>query len=182
MFTTRTGTIITLIVGGVSGGLLFSKNFTIRKGEWFFSTHDDEHSFRRLEESYETRVKYLKETSTRSLQYLKSSETTKMTREQIIRTTIGSYLTPTSHDNLFGKDIVLFNGYDNPTIISREDFNDIQNNWKRVLAIAGIRTCVDKYVIDQVHSGFESKIVEDACTECLNSETLTIFLNTFPEK
>lgn len=73
----RAGTIMTFTVGAILGGLIFSKNFTMRKGEWSFSTTDNEHSFRRLEENYKTRVNHLKTKSVDDLKQFKSSRTTR---------------------------------------------------------------------------------------------------------
>jgi hypothetical protein len=79
------------------------------------------------------------------------------------------YLTPTSHDKLFSKDIVIFNGKVKPTILVREEFDAIKDNWSRLLSTANVKRCVDNHRIGEDFSPYDEAVSKKACTDCLKS-------------
>jgi hypothetical protein len=96
-----------------------------------------------LKEAYKDRTKHLLESSRKSLEKFESNDTTMEAKKGLVEAAIDFYRSPTSHDKLFSKDIVIFNGKGKPTILTREDFNEIRDNWTRLLSIANAKTCVD---------------------------------------
>ena len=58
--TPASGHIALFFTGAVVGGVLFSRNFTIQKGDFLFSTHEDKVSLTKLRDTYALRVKNLK--------------------------------------------------------------------------------------------------------------------------
>lgn len=103
-----------------------SRNFTVQKGDFKFSTDDDAHSLARLEKQYESRVAHLKgKHSSDLLRKYESSDTTDEAKQAVVEKVVDCYLAPAPHDKLFGKDIVFFNGKGKPTVLQRADFDEV---------------------------------------------------------
>jgi len=160
----RAGAISSFLLGSATGGLLMSKNFTLQKGDFLFSTKNDDHALQLMRESYKDRVKHLLDRSKRSLESFESDSTTVAAKKELVETIIDFYLTPTSHDKLFSKDVVIFNGKGKPTIMVREDFDEIRDNWIRLLSTANVKKCIDDHRIGEDFSG---KVATNACNACL---------------
>ncbi len=165
----RIGTIASFTLGTATGGILMSKNFTVQKGDFLFSTKDDDHALQLMKESYHTRTFHLKQKANSQLDKFESAETTPEAKRDIIESVIDYYLTPTSHDKLFSKDIVIFNRKGKPTILVREEFDEIKDQWARVLSTAGVKKCVDNHRVGEEHSPYDEKVHKKACHDCLNA-------------
>jgi hypothetical protein len=70
----RIGTIPTFLVGWVGGGLLLSRDCTIRMDGIFFSTKDDDQVFELMRQSYSDREKQLLEKSEKNLEIFRSGK------------------------------------------------------------------------------------------------------------
>ncbi len=169
----RVGAIATFILGSATGGLLMSNNFTLQKGDFLFSTKNDDHALQLLRESYKSRVRHLTVKSKRNLENFESDRTTPEARKDLVATTIDFYLTPTSHDKLFSKDIVIFNGKDKPTIMVRKDFDEIKDNWSRLLATANVKKCVDGHRVGEDFSPYDANVALKACNYCMKSFSMS---------
>lgn len=132
-------------MGCVGGGILPSTNFTVQKGDFIFSTQNDIHAMQLLKDGYKERAKLLREKSIENLKAFESNNITDEAKRQLVEYTIDLYLTPTSRDNIFSRDVVIFNGEERPTILVREDFNEIKDNWARLLSLAQVKRCVDNH-------------------------------------
>eukprot|EP01036_Dinobryon_divergens_P034575 gene34575-44692_t len=89
-----------------------------------------------MKQSYKDRTKHLLDSSKRNLEKFESDGITGEAKKEIVETTIDYYLTATSHDNLFSKDIVIFNEKGKPIILIREDYDEMKDNWSRLIAAA----------------------------------------------
>lgn len=120
---------IVLAVGSFSlGGLLMSRNFSVQKGEYKFSSEDDAHSLARLEKHYESRAAHLK--GPRSLGLLRqyeSGDTRDERKRAIVNEVVDLYLGPTFYDRLFGHDIVIVNDKGKPTLMRRAGFDEVSD-------------------------------------------------------
>jgi hypothetical protein len=158
------------VIGGglmfAVGGLVMSRNFTVQRGDFRFSTDDDTHSMARLQKQYSDRVKHMKAHSGRALQDLESDYLTPAAKRSTTKEVIDRYLSPTSHDKLYGSDIVIYNGKGKPTILVRDDWDEIANNWRRALVIAGVKDCVDTHRIGSEYSAHHYPAVTDAWKCC----------------
>ena len=163
----RVGAIAAFLLGSTTGGLLMSKNFTLQKGDFSFSTNTDEHALQLMKQSYKDRTKHLLDKSKRNLMSYESDSTTFDAKTDIVETTIDYYLTPTSHDKLFSKDIVIFNGKGKPTILIREDFDEIKDNWSRLLSAANVKKCVDNHRKGEDFFPYDKAVSEKACKDCM---------------
>jgi len=172
----RIGAIASFTLGIATGGMLMSRNFTIQKGDFLFSTKNDEHALQLMKESYNTRVKHMLEKSKHQLATFESEDTTAEARREIVESVIDYYLIPTSHDKLFSKDIVIFNGKGKTTILVREDFDIVKDNWSRVLSTANVKKCIDSHRIGEDYSPYDKDVHKRACSDCL--KTLDEYLNT----
>lgn len=168
----RIGAIATFSMGCIGGGLLMSKNFTVQKGDFLFSTKNDDHALQLLKEGYKDRTKHLRQKSIDNLQKFESDSTTAEAKAELVETTIDFYLTPTSHDKIFSRDVVIFNGKGKPTILVREDFDEIKDNWVRLLSTAAVKKCVDNHRIGEDYSPYDAKVSRGACEDCI-----TLFKN-----
>lgn len=70
----RIGTIATFMLGSFTGGLFMSKDFTVQKGDFLFSTMNDDHAFELMKDSYSERVKHLLNKSRRNLENFESGQ------------------------------------------------------------------------------------------------------------
>jgi hypothetical protein len=186
------GHIALFFSGAVVGGVLFSRNFTIQKGDFLFSTHEDKVCLSKLQDTYALRVKNLKvwsfycicncaplpvlslqperlqDKSAASLKEFNGSSDPARKRA-ILTKVVSHYLSPTSQDRIFGADLVIYNGKGKPTIMQRDEFDrDIAENWKKVLVSAGVKDCVDTFRIGTPDSAYHEPSVRQAlqlCTE-----------------
>ena len=163
----KIGTIAVFAIGSCTGGLLMSKNFTVQKGDFQFSTQDNRHALELLRSNYKDRVNHLKIKSSGFLKDFEDDKLTEDSKRDIVKKTIDYYLTPTSHDKLFSTDVVLFNGKGKPTIVFRTDFDDIKDNWSKVLSLAGVKKCVDEHRIGEDYSLYQRETAESACKACM---------------
>lgn len=163
----RIGTITSFFMGSILGAFVFSKSFTIKKGEMSFSTNGNHHALALLEDHYKTRVKHLKEKAKTYHDQYENLSTTPEAKQEVLKNVISHYLVPTSHDHLFGKDVVLFNGKGKPTILVREDFDEINDNFKRVLSISKTFACVEDFKIGNDFSAWDEQTFLSACKKCL---------------
>ncbi len=160
------GAVSLFSVGAILGALLFSKDFTVKKGDFTFSTDGNTHAMARLEYDYKLRVEHLRVKAKNYHDQFDSQATTPEAKKEIVKEVVSYYLVPTSHDHLFGHDIVLFNGKGKPTILKRRDFDEIQDHWARVLASAGIKNCIDTFRIDTEFSAWDESVYRKAYSEC----------------
>lgn len=149
------------------GGLLMSRNFTIQRGDFRFSTDDDAHSLARLQQHYADRVRHMRENSATALEQLESGALTDSAKVTITKEVVGCYMSPTSHDELYGKDIVIYNGKGKPTILLREEWDDVASNWRRALVIAGMKDCVDTHRLETEYSAHHAPAATDAWKCCM---------------
>lgn len=56
--------------------------------------------------------------------------------------------------------------------MSRIDFEDIRENWRRLLDIAGIRVCVDNYRVGEDSTGYNHLSEASACKNYLTADRL----------
>jgi hypothetical protein len=72
----RIGTIASFSLGLTTGGILMSKNFTVQKGDFKFSTNNDDHALQLMKDSYQSQAKHLLEKSKQYLENFESQDTT----------------------------------------------------------------------------------------------------------
>ena len=107
-------------------------------------------------------VKHLKEKSAE--QYQSTESVTEKMR--LATKTASFYLSPTSHDKIFGRDVVLFDGKGKPTILDRKDFDEVRDNWQKLLLAAGAEHCLDNFIIGNDFSAYDEERVKKACEAC----------------
>lgn len=164
----RIGAVATFSLGTITGGMFMSKTFILQKGDFVFSTRNDDHALQLMQETYSGRVHHLVEMSKQQLEKLEAQDTTPDAKRKIVESVIDFYLTPTYHDKLFSRDIVIFNGKGKPIIILRNEFDRIKDNWSRVLSNANVKKCVDNYLED--FSPYNNKQRHTKiCNECLKT-------------
>lgn len=166
-FMANIGTIATFTCGAAIGSLLFSQNFTVEKGNMKFSTNNQTHALALLETTFHGNIDRLQRKSKEALTLFETEGQTPEKRKEIAEKTMSFYLAPTSHTKLFGKDVVIFNGKGYPTILKREEFDDIQSNWKKVLSGGHILSCADSFKIGADHSAWDPNKYREACQDCL---------------
>jgi hypothetical protein len=88
-------------------------------------------------------------------------------KQEVLKNVFSHYLVPTSHDHLFGKDVVLFNGKGEPTILVREDFDEINDHFRRVLSISKTFACVEDFKIGNNCSTWNEQTFLRVCKKCL---------------
>lgn len=149
------------------GGLLMSRNFTVRMGDTQFSTDDNEHAMVALQRHYKLRTDNPKKKAAECQQRYTAEEATEAEKQKIIEDVISHYLVPTSHDSLFGRDVVFVHGKGKPIIMPRADFDDdVGDLWKWLLADAGVKDCVDTYRIGTEFSAVHQPAVTEAVQAC----------------
>lgn len=127
-------------------GVVMSRNFTVRVGEFQFSTDDDDHSLARLLNQYKSRVDHLKTAhSADLLREYTVDGATEATKARIVKRAAELYASPIGNTQMFGQDVVLFNCGADPTIILRGDFDDVQDKWKRILVMANVKDRIDTW-------------------------------------
>lgn len=166
----HTPTIALAVVSFAFGGLAMSRNFTLQKGNFKFSTDDDTHSIERLDKQYKSRVAQLKGAhSSDLLRKYESDSTNAAEKRAVVETVVGFYLGHVSRDSLFGHDIVIFSGTGKPTIMRRADFDEVSDAWKRVLILAGIKDCVETVRVEHELSACHrpAPVVKDSLHQCM---------------
>lgn len=137
-----------------------------------FSTKNDDHALQSMREKYKDHTKHLLEQSRRHLKAFESDSTTIEAKRQLVETTIDYYLTATSHEKLFSRDVVLFIGRDKLTIMLREEFEEIKGNWVRLLSGAAVRMCVDSHRSDVDFSSYDMNASNRVCNDCMKYFTI----------
>ena len=164
------GYITLALAGFITGGLIFSKNVTIKKGDFVYSSDIYEHSLAQMNKEYALRVKHLRDNAHEAHAKYVLQSTTEAAKDEIAKNIVSYYLVPTSHDKLFGRDVVFFNGKGKPTILLREDFDDISDQWKRVLVLAKLKDCVDTFKIGNDYPACDASTVANALKRCVNNQ------------
>jgi hypothetical protein len=113
-----------------------------------------------MDKTYRARIQKLKTRSQKAIKALEDPRVSKKEKRNIVQRTISHYLTPTSHNVLFGKDMVIYYGKGNPIIMQKDDFKVIKNNWTKVLAKFNIRN------LEETCSVYKSMCVEFALGAC----------------
>ncbi len=160
------GTISIFTLGFFAGGLLISKNFTIKKDDFEFSTEDDKHALGMLKRTYGTRTANLLKGSCKDFDAFDGASVSR--KRNLVERAISQYLVPTSHDRIFGSDVVIYNGKGKPTILMKEDYSAIKNQWIKLLEKAEIDIqCVDRCKIGQDYSAYHEPAVLEAINKCV---------------
>ena len=155
-------------VGAIITFLVFANDFTIGYGNFGFSVKkNQEAAFSALQEEYKVRVKNMKEQAQRLANEYKNPATTPTVREKIVKKTIDYYLSPISHDKIFGHDMVLWNGKGQPTILTKDDQREINDLRVEILTLHGVVDIVKKHRIGEDHmQAWDEKAYKAALKEC----------------
>ncbi|CUG87708.1 Hypothetical protein, putative [Bodo saltans] len=129
------------------------------------STDEVHHCSARLTTTYEQNVKDLRDQSDEALHEI-SKDLSEEQQTEILEKAISHYLVPTSHDRLFGRDVVFYNDEGRPTVLDRDDFNAIREKWTTVLSQLGVRACGDTFRLGKHRLVFDPRVVESAWTKC----------------
>lgn len=148
------------------GGLLLSRNFTVESGDFRFSTDDDAHGIARLRLHYGDRVRRMQEHSAKCLKELESDAVTDAAKADVTKEIVGLYSAPRSHDQLFDTDIVMHHEKGRSTILVRDEWNVLEDNWRRSLVLAGVKDCVDSHRIAVEYAGRRAPEHADAWARC----------------
>lgn len=152
---------VTSFTLGVSlGGFMFGNNFTVKKGDMSFSTNDGNYVHQILKDRYKNERKYLRELSYSLKNEYESSNATIDRKRLIVDEVANYYLIPILKDTILNKDIIILNDKSKMTILSQEEFTEIQDNWKRILTAEGIKYCIDNHKNDECFHGDPKKIKE----------------------
>lgn len=155
-------------VGLVAGAVACSRNFAVEKGDFRFSTDDEHHAAALLERHYAPRVRHLEERAEAALSAFEGDAATGEEKARLLRLVASHYLSPTSHDRLFGRDVVVFGGAGEPAIVRREAFDGIRDKWVRVLHLAKVRDCVDGHRAGPDFAAYHEPALDAATARCID--------------
>jgi len=150
------------------GGIVMSKNFTITKGDFTFSTASVKIAFTKLEYHYKL-AEHLKTNTINLANRFRSVDASIEEKQQLLHKAIDYYLTPTSNERVLGKNVIVFNGKGKQAIILHEEFGSIQQIWLDVLKDAKILPCVKKHMVEAKQSAVynEQLSLKRACEDCM---------------
>jgi len=167
----RLGTILAFFGGTIFGGITISRDFTIRMGDFSFSTNDTTHARALLREKYIFRVQQLKRQSDEIRKTFESDTTTCTIKEEALKQTIRDYLAPISHAEIFGKDVIIFDDDGKSIIFSRKDYYQMLNNLNYVLDKANMKKCVDEFKFGQNSLSLNKNNINNIYKTCTISHT-----------
>jgi hypothetical protein len=165
---------VALVFSGVAiGALAFSQNFTLKKGDFVYTTDNDEHALAVLHQTYEHRIKQLKEDSAAAREEYQIADSEN--KAEIVTHIAVQYVTPRSQERLFGEDITIYSDAKaNTTIIMpRHEFaSDVVRNWEKVLTDAGVKVCVDTLRITMQDAPYSKQDLQDGVRQCMARQKL----------
>ncbi|CUG86018.1 membrane-associated protein, putative [Bodo saltans] len=162
------GRVVCFAFGFGAGGLLCARNVTLEIAYVKFITVDCEHRCSaRLEDIYKLNVQGLKDDSDAALRAI-SKPLSEAEQSKILETTIAHILVPTSYDSLFGRDVVFYNEKGKLTVLDRDEFDAIRQNWRTVLNHFGVRECVRAFRNGRYFDEYDRHVVDDVLITCRN--------------
>lgn len=167
------GRLFSGLIGFALAGFCFGENVGLKYGSGGFSlnTASEIGASKLLENTYAQRIDNLMKWSKINLEEYNNTSTTSERKDQIVSSLISFYLVPVSHDRIFGKDYVIYNGKGKPTIIPQETYHQMKANWRAVLTGAGVTQCVECHRSGETVSAFNIDYVESARRECLKKSS-----------
>jgi len=145
--------------------LFFGKRFVFNFKELTLSTEQIPNAFFLLQEQYKVRVKNMIDGTKRKCQEYKNT-TDEEEKKKIVKKIIDFYLSPTSQDKIFGKDMVIYFGKGKPTIMLPDVYNSIRLQQTDILRDAGVLDIVKKFRIGSDESPWSKEHVDAAIVAC----------------
>jgi len=119
-----------------------------------------------LKKKYAKSVHNLYEGAARLVAEYKDPATTDAKRKKIISKGISFYLAPRSCDELFGCNIVIYNGKFKPTIMTADEHREIHFLQLELLQLGGVEEMVKKFRIGEDAYAWDQKTYEAALAAC----------------
>jgi len=143
-----------------------SVTFSTPAGAYMLSADPNRTALIALKKEYAISVQNMRKGAARLIAEYKNPETTDAKRKNIISKGISFYLAPRSCDNLFGCDIVIYNGKFMPTIMTADEHREIYLLQLELLQLGGVEEMVKKFRIGEDAYAWDQKTYEAALAAC----------------